>query len=85
MENAMFKLILKLIKKNFNLIFLRNPNSSATYPEYDFYSTTCPINSYFYSNFLAIQGIVEGTWLTVLKIQNLHLFLFVRFQHPRTN
>ncbi|XP_045030700.1 ABC-type organic anion transporter ABCA8 [Daphnia magna] len=40
----------------------RNPNASAIYPEYNAFGS-CPINSYFFSNFLIIQSIVEGTWL----------------------
>ena len=42
----------------------RQPDTSSIYPEFNFFGS-CPINSYFYSNFLIVQSIVEGTWLTV--------------------
>jgi len=55
---SLIETIIKLFDNN------RNPNSSQTFPEFDYYGS-CPIASYYWSNFLAIQGIVEGTWLKV--------------------
>ncbi|XP_046440757.1 ABC-type organic anion transporter ABCA8-like [Daphnia pulex] len=54
----------------------RNPNSSAIYPEYNAFGS-CPINSYFFSNFLVVQSLVEGTWLK-MKMPDVEIPVYLK-------
>lgn len=53
------------MEMNQNTLKKRTPNASQIFPEYNFMSS-CPASSYYWSNFLAVQSIIEGAWLTVI-------------------